>query len=102
MGRSNGFLLKVGSMWNGAEGRGGLGVQGRVPGLVKPPSLVRSAVPLLLLHVETHDMPRTGLASECSSTGELALEPDLSAEVRSEALRSMTGFDLVKDVDEEC
>jgi hypothetical protein len=88
--------------WKAAEGRGGLGVQGRVPGLVKPPSLVRSAVPLLLLHVETHDMPRTGLASEWSSTGELALEPDLSAEVRSDAFRSITGFDLLKDAEEEC
>jgi hypothetical protein len=95
--------LNVGNMlWNAAEGSGGLGVQGRVPGLVKPPSLVRSAVPLLLLHVETHDMPRAGLASECSSTGEVVFEPDLSAEVSSDSFRSKRGFDLVKDVVEEC
>ena len=78
-------------------GSGGLGVQGRVPGLVTPPSLVRSVVPLLLLHVETHDMPRTGLASDRLSTGELVVDPDLRAEVSSDSLRSQTGFDFVKD-----
>jgi len=71
-------------------------VQGRVPGLVKPPSLVRSVVPLLLLHVEMHDMPRTGLASDRLSTGELVVDPDLRAEVSSDSLRSQTGFDFVK------
>ena len=101
-GRSTVFLLSVGNMpWNAAEGRGGLGVQGRVPGLVKP-SLVKSVVPLLLLQVEMHDKPRTGLASDWSSTGELAFEPDLSAVVRSDSLRSKTGFDLVKDAVAEC
>jgi hypothetical protein len=96
------FLLSVGNMpWNAAEGSGGLGVQGRVPGLVKP-SLVRSAVPLVLLHVEMHDNPRTGLASDWSSTGELAFEPDLRAVVRSDSFRSRTGFDLLKDAVDEC
>jgi len=88
-------------LWNTAEGSGGLGVHGRVPGLVKPPSLVRSAVPLLLLHVEMHDMPRLGLSSNCSSAGELASEPYLSAEVRSDSLRSRTGFDFAKEAGEE-
>ena len=97
-GRSNGLVLTKGNMpWKAVEGSGGLGVQGRVPGLVKPPSLVRSAVPLLLLQVETHDMPRTGLRSEWSSTGEAVVEPDLRAEVRSDSLRSRTSFDFVKD-----
>lgn len=102
-GSSNGFLLlNMGNMpWKAVEGSGGLGVQGRVPGLVRPPSLVRSAVPLVLLQVETHDMPRTGLASECSSTGEVVVEPDLRAEVRRDSLRSQTGFDFVKDDVEE-
>jgi hypothetical protein len=46
---------------NMAEGSGGLGVLVRVPGLVKPPSLVSSAVEaLLLLPVEMQDMPRLG------------------------------------------
>lgn len=87
---------------NIAEGRGGLGVLVRVPGLVKPPSLVNSAVvPLVLLQVETHDMPRRGLCSDFSSTGELAFEFDFSAEVRSDSFRSRMGVDLVKDVVEE-
>jgi hypothetical protein len=97
-GSSNGFLLNSGNMpWKDVAGSGGLGVQGRVPGLVRPPSLVRSAVPLLLLHVETQDMPRTGLMSDWSSTGELVVDPDLRAEVRSDSFRSQTGFDFVKE-----
>jgi len=88
-------------LWNTVEGSGGLGVHGRVPGLVKPPSLVRSAVPLLLLHVEMHDMPRLGLSSNCSSAGELVSEPYLSAEVRSDSLRSRTGFDFAKEAVED-
>ena len=85
--------------WNVAEGSGGLGVLVRVPGLVKSPSLVNSAVvQLLLLHVETHDIPRTGLLWFCSSTGELVFEFDLSADVRRDSLRSKIGLDLVKDV----
>lgn len=90
-------------MWNAADGGGGLGVLALVPGLVNPPSLVKSAVVQLpLLHVETHDMPRTGLLYCCSSTGELTFEDGLSAEVRRDVLRSMVGFDLVNDVDEVC
>jgi len=76
-GCSNGFLLNIGIMvLNTDEGGGGLGVLARETGLVKPPSLVRSAVvTLLLLHMDAVDMPRAGLLSECSSTGELVLEP---------------------------
>lgn len=103
-GRPNGFLLKVGIMlWNVAEGSGGLGVLVRVPGLVRPSSLVRSAiVPLLLLHVEAHDRPREGSLLGCSSTGELVWEFNLSAVVRRDSLRSKTGFDFAKDVVDEC
>jgi hypothetical protein len=56
-------LLKSGTMLRKVEeGGGGLGVLVRDTGLVKPPSLVNSAVvTLLLLHVETVDIPRTGL-----------------------------------------
>ena len=91
-------------MWIIVEGSGGLGVHVRVPGLVKPPSLVRSAVEMvLLLHVEMHDMPRGGSLSECSSTGELVFEADCSADVKSEVLRSTAGFEiLVKGPFEEC
>lgn len=85
-----------------AEGGGGLGVLVRDTGLVKPPSLVNSAVVALVqLHVETVDMPRTGLSSECSSTGELAVELAWSAVVKRDCCRSHRGFDLVKEVDEE-
>lgn len=60
----------------------------RVPGLVKPPSLVSSAADmLLLLQVEALDKPRRKDAvSASSSTGELVLE--CSAWVRSDSLRS--------------
>jgi hypothetical protein len=95
--------LSVGNIpWKTAEGSGGLGVQGRVPGLVKPPSLVKSVIALLLLHVEIHDIPRTGLRSECSSTGEFTFEFDLRAEVRSDSLRSRIGFDFTKEDVDEC
>jgi hypothetical protein len=102
-GASCSFLLSVGNIpWKTAEGSGGLGVQGRVPGLVKPPSLVKSVIALLLLHVEIHDIPRTGLRSECSSTGEFTFEFDLRAEVRSDSLRSRIGFDFTKEDVDEC
>ena len=86
------------------EGSGGLGVHVLVPGLVKPPSLVKSAVEIvLLLHVEMHDMPRGGSLSEWSSIGELVFEADCSAVVRSEVLRSIAGFGIfVNDPFEEC
>lgn len=86
------------------EGSGGLGVHVLVPGLVKPPSLVKSAVEMvLLLHVEMHDMPRGGSLSEWSSTGELVLEADCNADVNRDVLRSMAGFEiLAKDACEEC
>jgi hypothetical protein len=102
---SDGFFVNGGNMvWIMVEGSGGLGVQVRVPGLVKPPSLVRSAVEIvLLLHVEMHDRPRGGSLSECSSTGELVFEADCRAEVRRDVLRSMIGFEiLVKDDLDEC
>lgn len=102
---SDGFLVNGGSMvWIIVEGSGGLGVQVRVPGLVNPPSLVRSAVEMvLLLHVEMHDMPRGGSLSEWSSTGELVFEADCSALVSNEVLRSMAGFEiLVKEPLGEC
>ena len=84
------------------EGGGGLGVLVRDTGLVKPPSLVNSAVvALVLLQVEIVDMPRMGLWSDCSSTGELALELACNAVVRSDCWRSQRGFDLVKEVVEE-
>jgi hypothetical protein len=67
------------------EGGGGLGVLVRETGLVKPPSLVNSAVvTLLLLHVDTVDIPRIGLLSDCSSTGELAFELACRALVKSD------------------
>jgi hypothetical protein len=86
------------------EGSGGLGVHVLVPGLVRPPSLVRSAVEMvLLLHVEMQDMPRGGSRSEWSSTGELVFEADCKAVVKSDVLRSIAGLEiLVKDVLEEC
>lgn len=74
----------------------------RDTGLVKPPSLVNSAVVmLLLLHVEIVDIPRIGLWSDCSSTGELAFELACKAVVRSDCCRSQRGFDLVNEVVEE-
>lgn len=99
IGCSNVFLLYDGIMlWNTDEGGGGLGVQVRETGLVKPPSLVSSAlVMLLLLQVEIVDMPRMGLVSECSSVGEPAFEPVCSAVVKSDCWRSQRGFDFVKD-----
>jgi hypothetical protein len=88
-------------LWNVDAGGGGLGVLVRDTGLVKPPSLVRSAVvTLLLLHVEAVDIPRTGLLSQCSSTGELAFEVACKAVVKSDCCRSQRGFDLTKEVDE--
>jgi hypothetical protein len=85
-----------------ADGGGGLGVLVREMGLVKPPSLVNSAVvTLLLLHVDTVDIPRTGLSSECSSTGELAFELACNAVVKSDCCGSHFGFDFVNDVEEE-
>jgi hypothetical protein len=83
-------------------GGGGLGVLVRDTGLVKPPSLVKSAVvTLLLLHVETVDIPRIGLLSDCSSTGEVAAELACSAVVKSDCCRSSRGADLVNDVVDE-
>jgi hypothetical protein len=83
-------------------GGGGLGVLVRDTGLVKPPSLVKSAVvTLLLLHVETVDIPRVGLLSDCSSTGEVAAELACNAVVRSDCCRSNRGFVLAKEVVEE-
>lgn len=102
---SDGFFVNGGSMvWIMVEGSGGLGVHVLVPGLVKPPSLVRSAVEMVLaLHVEMHDRPRGGSRSEWSSTGELVFETDCSAVVKSDVLRSMVGFEiLVKDPLGEC
>lgn len=63
---SDGFFVKGGSMvWIIVEGSGGLGVHVLVPGLVKPPSLVKSAVETVLaLHVEIQDSPRGGSLSE--------------------------------------
>ena len=85
------------------EGSGGLGVQVRVPGLVKPSSLVRPAVEMvLLLQVEMHDMPRGGSLSESASTGELVFEADCSADVKSDVLRSMFGFEEILVNDDEC
>ena len=91
-------------MWIMVEGSGGLGVHVLVPGLVKPPSLVKSAVEMvLLLHVEMHDMPRGGSLSEWSSTGELVLEADCNADVNRDVLRSMAGFAiLANDACEAC
>jgi hypothetical protein len=54
---------------------------------------------LVLLHVETHDMPRAGLC--WSSTGELTLEVDCRAVVKSDSFRSMRGFDLEKEACDE-
>ncbi len=90
-------------LWIIVEGSGGLGVHVLVPGLVKPPSLVRSAVEtVLLLQVEMHDMPRGGSLSEWSSTGELVFEADCNAEVSSDVLRSIAGFEIfAKDPCEE-
>lgn len=86
-------------LWNTDEGGGGLGVLVRDTGLVKPPSLVRSAVvTLLLLQVEPVDIPRRGLLMACSSTGELPLELACNALVRSDCCRSLRGFDLEKVV----
>ena len=90
-GWSKGVLLKIGAMLrNVVDGSGGLGVLVRVPGLVKPPSLVSSAVDavLLLLHVEADDNPLdsvvdTGLDS---STGDPGPE-EVKALVRSDSLR---------------
>ena len=77
-------------------------MQVRVPGLVKPPSLVSSAmVPLLLLQVETHDNPRVGLLSDSSSTAESVLDVDLSAVVRRDSLRSQMRLDFAKEVVEK-
>lgn len=76
-------------MWNVVEGNGGLGVLVRVPGLVKPPSLVSSVVDvvLLLLQVEAQESPLDNvLDSVRSSVGELALE-DCNALVKSDSLR---------------
>lgn len=69
-------------------GGGGLGVLVRVPGLVKPPSLVSSAADrLLLLQVEAHDKPRRRPpVSASSSTGELLDE--CSAVVKRDSFRS--------------
>jgi hypothetical protein len=86
-----GVLLKIGATpRNVVDGRGGLGVFVRVPGLVKSPSLVSSAVDavLLLLHVEADDNPLdsvvdTGLDS---STGDSGPE-EFNALVRSDSLR---------------
>lgn len=80
-----------------AGGRGGLGVLVRVPGLVKPPSLVSSAVEaLLLLHVETHDIPRLRFfSSGSSSIGEVAFE--CRAEVRSDSFCWQRGMYLEKE-----
>lgn len=97
MGNSRGLLLNIGNMKLKVEaGRGGLGVFARVPGLVKPPSLVNSAVETLLL-LQT-DMPRTGLLY-CSSMGEAALEFDCNcrAEVRRDCCWSQRGLDFVND-----
>ena len=88
-GSSKGFLLKIGTMLRNVDkGSGGLGVLVLVPGLVRPPSLVSSAVEaLLLLHVETHDIPRLGPEiSARSSVGELVFE--CNALVKSDSLRA--------------
>jgi hypothetical protein len=88
--------------WNEDGGGGGLGVLVRDTGLVKPPSLVKSAVvTLVLLQVETVDMPRMGLLSEFSSVGEPAFESACSAVVSSDSCRSQRGFDLANEVLEE-
>jgi hypothetical protein len=87
--------------WN-EDGGGGLGVLVRDTGLVKPPSLVKSAVvTLLLLQVETVDMPRMGLLSEFSSVGEPEFESACSAVVRSDSCGSQRGLDLANEVLEE-
>lgn len=101
---SEGFLMRGGSMvWIMVEGSGGLGVQVLVPGLVKPSSLVKPAVEMvLLLHVDMHDRPRGGSLSECSSTGELVFEADCNADVKSDVLRSMPGFEEILVNEDEC
>ena len=85
-----GVLLKIGAMFrNVVDGSGGLGVLVRVPGLVKPPSLVNSAIDavLLLLHVEADDNPLDSVNSGLdSSTGDPGPE-ELKALVRSDSLR---------------
>ena len=73
IGCANGFL-KIGTiLWKVEGGSGGLGVHALVPGLVKPPSLVSSAVDaLLLLQVDAQDMPRRKVVDSAdSSIGEL-------------------------------
>jgi hypothetical protein len=101
---SESFIVNGGSMvWIMVEGSGGLGVHVLVPGLVKPSSLVRPAVEMvLLLHVEMHDMPRGGSLSDSASTGELVFEADCNAEVRSDVLRSIPGFEEIFVNDDEC
>lgn len=86
-------------VWKADCGRGGLGVLVRVPGLVKPPSLVSSAVvALLLLQVDMQDIPRRREVESCSSSAE-ALVSECRALVRRDAFRSVGGGEaLVKGV----
>ena len=89
-GWSKSVLLKIGAMLgNVVDGSGGLGVLVRVPGVVKPPSLVSSAVDavLLLLHVEADDNPLDSVDFGLdSSTGDPDPE-EFKALVRSDSLR---------------
>lgn len=84
-------VVKIGAMpRNVVDGSGGLGVLDRVPGLVKPPSLVSSAVDavLLLLRVEADDNPLDSVVDFGldSSTGDPGPE-EFKAFVRSDSLR---------------
>jgi hypothetical protein len=85
------FLLKIGTILAKVEeGGGGLGVLVRVPGLVQPPSLVSSAIDVVLvvLQVEADDSPRRkAVVSANSSVGEGSGE--CNADVNRDVLRSL-------------
>jgi len=89
-GWSKGDLLIGAMLRNVVDGSGGLGVLVRVPGLVKPPSLVSSAVDavLLLLHVEANDNPLDSVLDSGldSPTGDPSPE-EFKAPVRSDSSR---------------
>jgi len=76
-GSSKCLLPNIGAiLWKREDGGGGLGVHVRAPGLVKPSSLVSSAVDVLvLLQVEVVDIPLRGDDEfEDSSTGDVLFE----------------------------
>jgi hypothetical protein len=89
---SNGFFRKTGlKAWKEPDGSGGLGVLVLVPGLVRSPSLVSSAVDaaLLSLQFEAQDNPRDRVDSGCSSARGDCVE--CKALVKSDSLRSFAG-----------